>query len=126
MNVGTLVTIGRNRIRFPYKGNITFEDLWTLPVKELDTIYKALRLVQKQQGEESLLNTKSAENTVIDAQIEVVKFVVETKMQEVAEKTEAAKNKQKKEKIMQILEEKEDGQLAAKSPEELRKMLEEL
>ena len=32
----------RNKYRFPYRGQISVEDMWDLPVTELDKIFKTL------------------------------------------------------------------------------------
>ena len=50
----------RKQYRFPYKGNASVEDLWHLPLKELDAVFKILNAEAKKTEEESLLNTKSA------------------------------------------------------------------
>ena len=34
----------RNKIRFPFKGMISSEDLWDLTLENLDSIYKTLNL----------------------------------------------------------------------------------
>ena len=52
----------RKRFRFNYKGVLTVEDLWTLDVKALDTIFKDLNTQAKQVNEESLLNVKTEED----------------------------------------------------------------
>ncbi|WP_243033922.1 hypothetical protein [Clostridium sp. AF50-3] len=54
----------RCKYRFPYRGNISVEDLWDLPVKALDGIFKTLNAEVKQSQEESLLENKSPEDEV--------------------------------------------------------------
>ena len=53
-----------NKLRFPYKGNISTEDLYSLSVSDLDMIYKTLKREAKRNGEESLLATKSNDDVV--------------------------------------------------------------
>ena len=115
-----------NKLRFPYKGNISTEDLYSLSVSELDTIYKTLKREAKRNGEESLLATKSNDDVALDTKIEIVKHIVEKKLAQVEARKTAAANKAKKDKILSILEEKQDAALKNMSEEDLRKMLETL
>jgi len=115
-----------NKLRFPYKGNISTEDLYQLSVSDLDTIYKTLKREAKRNGEESLLATKSNDDVALDTKIEIVKYIVEKKLAQVEARKTAAANKAKKDKILSILEEKQDAALKNMSEEDLRKMLETL
>ena len=115
-----------NKLRFPYKGNISTEDLYSLSVSELDTIYKTLKREAKRNGEESLLATKSNDDVALDTKIEIVKHIVEKKLAQVEARKTAAANKAKKDKILSILEEKQDAALKNMSEEDLRKMLDTL
>ena len=115
-----------NKLRFPYKGNISTEDLYSLSVSDLDTIYKTLKREAKRNGEESLLATKSNDDVALDTKIEIVKYIVEKKLAQVEARKTAAANKAKKDKILSILEEKQDAALKNMSEEDLRKMLETL
>ena len=115
-----------NKLRFPYKGLISVEDLYALSVSDLDTIYKTLKREAKRNGEESLLATKSNDDVALDTKIEIVKYIVEKKLAQVEARKTAAANKAKKEKILSILEEKQDAALKNMSEEDLRKMLDTL
>ena len=115
-----------NKLRFPYKGLISAEDLYALSVSDLDTIYKTLKREAKRNGEESLLATKSNDDVALDTKIEIVKYIVEKKLAQVEARKTAAANKAKKEKILSILEEKQDAALKNMSEEDLRKMLDAL
>ncbi len=115
-----------NKLRFPYKGLISTEDLYALSVSDLDTIYKTLKREAKRNGEESLLATKSNDDVALDTKIEIVKYIVEKKLAQVEARKTAAANKAKKEKILSILEEKQDAALKNMSEEDLRKMLDTL
>jgi hypothetical protein len=116
----------RNKVRFPFKGLISVEDLWDLSVTNLDSIYKTLNKQVKQSEEESLLNAKTTVDTELEVQIAIVKHIVSVKLneQEAREKT-AAKNAQKQ-KLMSIIAAKEDEALQNSSVDELKKMLEDL
>lgn len=115
-----------NKLRFPYKGLISAEDLYALSVSDLDTIYKTLKREAKRNGEESLLATRSTDDVALDTKIEIVKHIVEKKLAQVEARKTAAANKAKKEKILSILEEKQDAALKNMSEADLRKMLDTL
>jgi len=117
----------RKRLRFPHKGQSTVEDLWELPVKELDNIYKVLNSKKKQNSEDSLLKTvsKTAEEEILELQIEIVKNIVSTKIEEAKQKTEAAEKKTRQDKIKEILASRNEEKYLAMSDEELQKLLEE-
>ena len=115
----------RNKFRFPFKGVATVEDLWDMNVRDLDTIFKALNAQMKQASEESLLTTKSKEEGILEARIEIVRYIVKVKLEEAEQKKQAAANREKKQRIAEILADKQDEELRGKSVEELQKMLAE-
>ena len=116
----------RNKVRFPYKGLISVEDLWDLPVTELDKIYKTLNAQVKQSQEESLLAIKSEADEELEVQIAIVKHIVDVKLRERAAAEKAAEKKAQKQKILGIIAKKQDESLENASIEELNAMLAEL
>ncbi len=120
------IKASRKKIRFSYKGLTTTEDLWDLPVTELDGIYKSLNAKAKTAKEESLLETKTDGDEELMLQIEIIKYIVSVKLEEKKEAEKAKERKEQKQKIMSILASKQDEALQGKSVEELQKMLEEL
>ena len=116
----------RNKYRFPYRGQISVEDMWDLPVTELDKIFKTLNKQVKTSQEESLLETKSKEDEVLETQIEIVRRIVSIKQQEANERLREIERKVQKQRIMEIMADKQDEVLKGKSVDELQKMLDEL
>ncbi len=116
----------RNKVRFPFKGQISVEDLWDLRTDDLDTVFKTLNRQVKQSEEESLLVTKTAEDTALDVQIAIVKYIFDIKMQEANARLLDKERKAQKQKIMAILANKQEQELQNKSVDELQKMLEEI
>lgn len=116
----------RNKLRFPYKGMITAEDLWDLNVRELDSIFKTLNAQVKKAQEESLLETKSKEDETLSMQIDIVKHIVRIKQDEEAARLFAKERKEKKQKLMELINAKQDEDLHSKSIDELKAMLAEL
>lgn len=124
MNVFEIAT--KEKYRFPYKGQISVEDLWDLSLTSLDNIFKTLNRQTKANQEESLLESKSKEDETLENQIAIVKHIVAMKQEEIAAQADAKANKEKREKIMAILADKKDAALKEMSVDELEKMLAEM
>lgn len=116
----------RNKVRFPYKGLITVEDLWDLDVNSLDKIFKVLNSQAKQLNEESLLDEPTKEDELINAQIKIIKYIVGVKLAEKEAREIAKIKKEQKQKIMSIIATKQDEELQNTSIEDLQKMLDKL
>lgn len=116
----------RKKFRFPYKGMISVEDLWDLSVKNLDTVFKALRAEKKKDDGESLLATKSDEDNILDAKIAIVQYIFDTKVAEAAAANQAATNAAEAQRIMALIANKKDAELASLSVPELEAKLAEL
>lgn len=83
MEAGKLFeTATRNKMRFPFRGMISVEDLWDLSLTNLDSVFKTLNAEAKKSEEESLLETKSKENEELSNKIEIVKYIVNIKLEE--------------------------------------------
>lgn len=116
----------RNKYRFPYKGMISVEDLWDLNQTQLDNIYKALNKEVKANQEDSLMFSQTQTDLDLQAKIEIVRHIYTTKEQDAARRTAAAENAEKKRRILEILEQKQEDSLKNKSEDELLKMLNEI
>lgn len=116
----------RNKVRFPFKGMISVEDLWDLSLTNLDSIYKTLNKQVKQSEEESLLSTKASVDTELEVQIAIVKYIVSVKLTEKEAAEKASAKKAQKQKIMSIIATKENEALQNSSIDDLKKMLDEL
>ena len=116
----------RNKIRFPFRGMISAEDLYDLSLTDLDSVYKTLNKRMKQSEEKSLLNVKANTDTELETQIAIVKHIVSVKLEEQESREKAAAKKAQKQKIMAIISAKEDEALQNSSVDDLRKMLDGL
>ena len=116
----------RNKVRFPFKGMISVEDLWDLSLTNLDSIYKTLNKQVKQSEEESLLSTRANVDTELEVQIAIVKHIVSVKLAEKEAAEKATAKKAQKQKIMSIIATKQDEALQNSSIDDLKKMLDEL
>jgi len=123
----------RNKLRFKStRGEITVEDLWDVPLRSkddfnLNSIAKAASKAWKDISEESFVETaKTTQHTRLELALDVVKYVIETKLAEEAAAQKRAENKLEKEKLLKILAEKQDGKLSELSERELKKRIAEL
>lgn len=116
----------KQKLRFPCRGSVSTEDLYDLRVEELDRLFKVLNAKVKIEAEESLLKPKEKTSTELDLQIAIVRHIVEGKLADAEEKKNLAAKRAQKQKLLEILSEKQDMDLRNKSVEELTKMLEAL
>lgn len=116
----------RNKFRFEYKGLITIEDLWDLRIEQLDEIYMNLSNKLDKKNKERLLQNKTKEQQVIEAKMEIVKYIFDAKIVEIENRKSAIAKKEQKQKLLQLINEKENEALKDKSVDELKKMLEDL
>jgi hypothetical protein len=125
-NIDMFERASRNKTRFAYKGMISVEDLWDLSVQTLDRIFQGLNAKLRLTREESLLGPKATEDSELELQVNIVRRIVEVKLEEIAERKSLAERAAKRQKILSVLAEKQDAGLMSKSEEDLKKMLEEL
>lgn len=127
MNGTSLFEIAtRGKYRFPYKGQVSVEDLWDISLEGLDSIYKTLNSEMKKISEDSLLETKSVDDYILANKIEIVKYIVSTKITERDALKVARAKAERRRKIEGILAEKQEAALYSASEEDLKKMLEDL
>lgn len=118
----------RNKLRFPYKGSISVEDLWDLSQKQLNEVYKILKKELKLVSEEESLMSLGKDDPYIELniKIEVVKHIFNVKKVEAQQREDAVIKAEKKHRILDILAKKQDDSLNNMSEDELIKMLDEL
>lgn len=116
----------RSKMRFPFKGMISVEDLWDLSLTNLDSVFKILNAEVKKSEEESLLNTKSKEDEEISNKIEIVKYIVGVKLDEKKKRENAKKNAEMRQRLLEIKAKRQDAALENMSDEDLDKALAEL
>lgn len=116
----------RKKLRFPFKGQITVEDLWDLKPENLDSIYKTLNAEnKKEQSEESLMTVKKPESD-LDVQIEIVRYIFTVKMQEYTARAQEKERADQKQKLLAIYAQKESEEIASMSKEDIKKMIDAL
>lgn len=116
----------RKKYRYPYRGTISTEDLWDLTRGQLDVVYKALRRAAKdQEADDSLLTVAETDSDTAN-QIMIVKHIFSVKVAEAEACKTAKENAEKKRRLLEALERKQDESLNAMSEEDLKKMLDEM
>lgn len=120
----------RAKVRFAStKGELTIEQLWDVPLRSkddfnLNTIAKAANKSLKDISEESFVETtKTVEHSRREMVLELVKYVIDVKLDEENAAKRRAENKAEKEKLLEILAEKQAGKLSALSETELKKRI---
>ena len=125
-NTNIFEAASKNKYRYPYKGMITTEDLWDLTQAQLDVIYKALNKGVSEAQVSSLMCKVTDVDAELLNKIEIVKYIFNAKEAEAeARKNDAAKHA-KKQRILDILAQKQEDALQSMSEDELKKMLDEL
>lgn len=120
----------RNKLRFVSpRGEIATEQLWDVPLRSndgfnLNEIAKTANKALKNATEESFVETtRTASHVKLEMTLEVVKYVIDVKLDEERAAKKRAENKIEKEKLLAILAEKQDGKLSAMSENELKKRI---
>ena len=118
----------KKKIRFQTEnGVLNTEDLWDLPLETLDELGVSLSAKLEREGKvRSFIKPEAKPDTTITLQFKVVKRVIDVRL---AEK-EAAEKRQatiaRKQRIMEIMANKQDEDLASKDLDELQAMLDEM
>ena len=123
----------RKKLRFDTtKGLLTVEDLWDLPLTAsnnkacLDDVARALHYQLKDSEEVSFVKPITSDNEDIKLAFEIVKHVITVKMTEAATARDAQAAREKKQKIMAIIDQKKDQALTEMSVDELSKLIESM
>jgi len=115
----------RLKLRYDYRGTCDTEDLWDLEVVELDSIFKNLNAELRIQKEESLLEVQSKQVEILELKIAIIKYIVKVKLEEKEAAKLAVFKKERKQKLLSILADKQDESLKEMSIEEITKLIEE-
>ena len=95
-------------------------------LQNLDAIYKTLKVEEKQNAEDSLLSTKSSEDTILETKLDIIRYIASVKLSEAEQKKRAVEIAAERRRINEIIASKRDAALEGLSIEELEKKLAEL
>lgn len=120
----------RLKIRFDTpKGMLSTEDLWDLPLTNpngranLNDIVIGLYRKLQDSSPVSFVDTTAAVDEVTQLRFDIVKHVIEARVAENKARAEVQEKTRKRGRIMELIANKEDEQLAGKSTDELRELL---
>jgi len=111
----------RMKLRFgTRRGNISTEDLWDLPLLHkngmcLDVVAKDVNKLLKASEEESFVKKASKESEILKLKLDIIKHIIATKIAEIKAAEDKVIADKNKEKIMNIIENKEDEALWCES-----------
>ena len=104
---------------------VTVEQLWQMPLQsktqfDLDTVAKTVNGELKAVTEESFVNTRTSPvKTELELKMEIVKYVIAAKLKENEDRASAQARMAKREKLIEILDQKQSEALLTLTPEEL-------
>ena len=123
----------RRAIRFEsVKGDLSVEQLWDLPLQsrnqfDLDTVAKTVNRQLNAVTEESFVSVReNPAKETLSLKLEIVKHIISVKLQEAEEARNRANKASEKEKLLRLLDEKQNEALRALTPEEIQERLKAL
>lgn len=105
------------------KGNLSIEQLWDLPLTELNTLAVSLDEKYKNSKGKSFLDTKTVADKGLKNQFDIVLDILETKKEELDIASKKKENKDHNAKIFALIAKKKEGELEGKSLKQLEAML---
>ena len=124
----------RLKLRFEYMNGVqlTAEQLWDLPLESnsnkanLYDIARELHACVKSDEDLPFLSSEKKEDAIIKLKFDIVKYIIETRRDEMSKAIKAKENAETKKKILSIIAEQDEASLRSKSKEDLLKLYENL
>ncbi len=117
----------RFKLRFKVgAGNVSTEDLWVLSLEDLDKLAISLNKEIKESTEESFIKAKTSASQTLTLKFEIVKHIIDVKLTEAAAREKAKEIKQKREQLLDLIDQKERSEQQNKSVDQLKLELAEL
>lgn len=123
----------RLKLRFDTsKGPLSVEELWDLPLISdngkinLDDVARGLNNKLKSENNVSFVLKENKSDEITQLKFDIVRRIIEVRLLEEAAAKKARENKIQKQKLLQLIAEKQDESLKGKTIEELMKMIGEL
>jgi len=120
----------REKFRFDTsKGQVTVEDLWDLPLSSssgkasLDEVAKGLHRQLKSDDSISFVTPATKTDETVQKKFDIVKHVIAIRLAENEAAATLRANREKKQNLLALIAQKENEQLAGKSLEDLRAMV---
>lgn len=125
----------RKAFRFPTgKGELTLEQVWQLPLTargintlDLDTVARTVNAELKALGEESFVNKgTNPRRGELQDKLDILKHIIEVKQTEAASAEKRVANAQERQKLLELLDKKNNQELEGLSKEEIQAKLDSL
>ena len=105
-------------------GMLSVEDLWKIPLTDLDSLAVSFKQALSKQPTESFITPAGRKDATLQLQFDVAKRIIEIRLADLERAAKAKSTREQKQKIMEIMANKQDAALQEKSLEELQAMLE--
>lgn len=110
------------------RGPLNVEDLFDLPLTsksgfDLDSVAKAVNRDLKDSSEESFVAASKPASVIDSLRLDIVKSVIATKIAERDERAAKADKKQKRDRLLELLANKEDAALQELTPDQIKEQL---
>lgn len=118
----------RLKLRFTESvtGSLSIEDLWDLPLPSLDLIAIDLnKKIEDNKDNKSFISKKTSNDTTLLLKFDIVKSVIEYKLNTIDTAEKRMASKARNESIMKAIKVQKDKELEGKSLQDLEAMLEE-
>lgn len=134
MNIENMFQLAsRQKFRFQsIKGELTTEQLWELPLTarggfNLDEVAKQVAAELKAAGEESFVQKNSnPAKSKLEAKLEIVKYIIAVKLEDAEKAAKASQNQEERQRLLAVLNRKQDAALEELTPEQIQARLAEL
>lgn len=113
------------KLRFPFKGSISTEDLFSLSLTDLDALYKNLKKDYENLSGTGLIKKINPAEKTLELQIAVVTEVFGYRQNEIAAKKNMAETRQKNARIRELIAEKKEAAMKDMDIADLEKLLTE-
>lgn len=118
----------RLKLRFETaRGALSVEDIWELPLQSnkagqpnLDDLAREYHLQLKGTDGISFVTKTAKPSEALQLRFDIVTYIIDVKLDEAAQKEAAELARQRKARVLELINQKEDAQLSEKSLEELR------
>lgn len=123
----------RLKLRFDTnKGMLSVEDLWDLPLMSatnkvnLDDIARSLHRQLKNDDDVSFVNLDRKSDKIVQLKFDVVKYIIEVRLAEADAAKITRENREKKDRLLQLIAERQDDDLKNMPLDDLKRMVAEL
>lgn len=112
------------RLRFATtKGELSVEQLWDLPLDDLDTLAVSFEKAYKESKGKSFLVKKTVKDKILKLQFDIILDVLNTKVEAAEERAVANEKKAHNQKILGLIKRKKESELENLSIEDLEAQL---